>query len=94
MVEYTIDNQEVGGQEVVPQEGKWLEKENPEAVLKKYWINFDGESKTELSGNIPRWVHDSPTTNNEVECKAVIAILGLDGSPRVKTLKSMETQDR
>lgn len=36
MVEYTIDNQEVGGQEVVPQEGKGLEKENPEAVLKEY----------------------------------------------------------
>ena len=94
MVECTIDNQEVGGQEVVPRKGKGLEKEDPEVVPKEYWINFNGESKTKLSGNIPRWVHDLPTTNNEAERKAVIAILGLVGAPRVKTSKSLETQDQ
>lgn len=99
MVEWTIDNQEVGGQEIVARGGQEeVEKqgEDTEMELKEFWVlYFDGASKTKSSG--ARLVLQSPdgftieyalkldfpTTNNE----ALIAGLGLTRVLRVKNLK-------
>jgi ribonuclease HI/transposase InsO family protein len=98
VVECTIDNQEVGGQEIIDQEGQQGEK--PTEENKEYWmLYFDGASKTKTSG--AGLVLQSPegfiveyalkldfqTTNNEAEYEALIAGLGLARALRVKNLK-------
>ncbi|KAK1363786.1 hypothetical protein POM88_039347 [Heracleum sosnowskyi] len=50
MVECTIDNQEVGGQEAVL-EGREEEKQDEDTMSKECWVlYFDGASKTKSSG--------------------------------------------
>ncbi|KAL8102849.1 hypothetical protein AgCh_027393 [Apium graveolens] len=101
VVECTIANQEVGGQEdTIPQDkevdNRDKEKDDKE---KEYWVlYFDGASKTNSSG--AGLVLQSPDgflieyamkldfpTTNEVEYEALIAGLGLAGTLRVKNLK-------
>ncbi|XP_063939813.1 uncharacterized protein LOC135148496 [Daucus carota subsp. sativus] len=94
LVECTIDNKEVGGQESMVEEPK--EEEKP----KEYWLLFfDGASKTKNSGaglvlrspdgfTVEYAIKlDFPTTNNEAEYEALIAGLGLARTLRVKNLK-------
>ncbi|KAL8134178.1 hypothetical protein AgCh_009294 [Apium graveolens] len=107
VVECTIPNQEVGGQEdTIPQVkevDKWdKEKDDKE---KEYWVlYFDGASKTNSSGAglvlqspdgflIEYAIKlDFPTTNNEAEYEALIAGLGLAGTLRVKNKKVCGTR--
>ncbi|XP_074377893.1 uncharacterized protein LOC141719413 [Apium graveolens] len=89
VVECTINDQEVGGQEIVTPEDGEKEKDK-ETTLMEYWVlHFDGESKTKSGGAglvlqspdgfLNEYVLklDFPTTNNEEEYKALIASLGL-----------------
>ncbi|XP_074336883.1 uncharacterized protein LOC141674055 [Apium graveolens] len=99
MVECTINDQEIRGQEIVTPEGGKKEKDE-EITLKEYWIlRFDGASKTKSSGaglvlQIPDGFMieytlklDFPTTNNEAEYEALIDGLGLPRAVRDKNLK-------
>ena len=94
LVECTIRNQEVGGQE------DKVEEPAKEAKTKEYWLLFfDGASKTKGSGAglvlqspddfIMEYAIklDFPTTNNEAEYEALIAGLGLARTLRVRNLK-------
>ncbi|XP_074377527.1 uncharacterized protein LOC141719041 [Apium graveolens] len=97
VVECTINDQEVGGQEIVtPGEGE----KDEEATLKEYWVlYFDGASKTKSSGaglvlqSLEGFMFeyalklDFPTINNEAEYEALIAGLGLARAVRAKNLK-------
>ena len=97
LVECTINNQEVGGQEQEMIEESKKDKEEP----KEYWLLFfDGASKTNGSGagillqspdgsfKVEYAIKlDFPTTNNEAEYEALIAGLGLARTMRVKNLK-------
>ncbi|XP_074337354.1 uncharacterized protein LOC141674547 [Apium graveolens] len=89
VVECTINDQEVGWQEIVTPEGGEKEKDE-ETTLKEYWVlHFDGASKTKSSGaglvlQIPVGFMieyalklDFSTTNNEAEYETLIAGLGL-----------------
>ena len=103
VVECTIANQEVGGQEEIDkpvQEQGQKEKEDLETTPKEYWkLYFDGASKTKTSGAglvlqspegfIVEYALklDFPTTNNEAEYEALIAGIGLANSLRVKNIK-------
>ncbi|XP_074362454.1 uncharacterized protein LOC141702723 [Apium graveolens] len=99
VIECTINDQEVGGQEIVTLEGGEKEKDE-EITLKEYWvIHFNRASKTKYSG--AGLVLQSPdgfmieyalklnfmTTNNEAEYEALIASLGLARVVRAKNLK-------
>ncbi|KAL8108705.1 hypothetical protein AgCh_008657 [Apium graveolens] len=97
VVECTIPNQEVGGQEDTTPQDKGVDNGDKE---KEYWVlYFDGASKTNSSGaglvlQSPdgflieyAMKLDFPTTNNEAEYEALIAGLGLAGTLRVKNLK-------
>ncbi|XP_074374636.1 uncharacterized protein LOC141715047 [Apium graveolens] len=89
VVECTINDQEVGGKEIVtPEEGEKDKEED--LTLKEYWVlHFSGVSKTKSSGaglvlQSPEGFmieyalkFDFPTTNNEAEYEALIARLGL-----------------
>lgn len=103
VVECTIDNQEVGGQEVITQEAQEPAKEE-DLTLKEYWILFfDGASKTNSSGaglvlQSPDGFMikyalklDFPTKNNEAEYEALIAGLGLARAVRAKNLWRLKT---
>ena len=94
VVECTITDQEVGGQQEENNE------ENDETELKEYWVlYFDGASKASSSGAglvlqspdgfVIEYALklDFPTTNNEAEYEALIAGLGLAGVLRAKNLK-------
>ncbi|XP_074355795.1 uncharacterized protein LOC141695450 [Apium graveolens] len=97
VVKYTIDDQEVGGQEIVtPGEGE----KDEEATPKEHWVlHFDGASKTKSSGvglvlQSPEGFMieyalklDFSTTNNKAEYEALIAGLGLARAVRAKNLK-------
>ena len=96
VVECTINDQEVGGQD---KEDEVPEKEK-EQTPKEYWVlNFDGASKTNSSGAglvlqspegfIVEYAIklDFPTTNNEAEYEALIAGLGLAKVLKVENLK-------
>ena len=98
VVECTIDNQEVGGQEDIDK--AVLDGQNIETTPKEYWIlYFDGASKTKSSGaglvlQSPEGFTveyalklDFPTTNNEAEYEALIAGLGLAKALRAKNVK-------
>ncbi|XP_074327503.1 uncharacterized protein LOC141665397 [Apium graveolens] len=98
-VERTINNQEVGGQEIVtPEEGK-KDKEK-DLTLKEYWVlYFDRAFKKRSSGatlglQSPEGFMieyalklDYPTMNNKAEYEALIAGLGLDRVVRAKNIK-------
>ncbi|XP_074336457.1 uncharacterized protein LOC141673603 [Apium graveolens] len=99
IVECTINDHEVGGQEIVTLEGGEKEKDK-ETTLKEYWVlHFDGASKTKSSdaGLVLKspdgfmieyvWELDFPTTNNEAGYEALIAGLGLARAVRAKNLK-------
>ncbi|XP_074377935.1 uncharacterized protein LOC141719453 [Apium graveolens] len=102
VVEYTINDQEVGGQEIVtPEEGE--KEKDEETTLKEYWVlHFDGASKIKSSGaglvlqNPDGFMIeyalklDFPTTNYEAEYEALIAGLGLARVVRAKNLKVSE----
>nr|XP_017227761.1 PREDICTED: uncharacterized protein LOC108203368 [Daucus carota subsp. sativus] len=94
LVECTINNKEVGGQEDKGEEP--TKEEKP----KEYWLLFfDWASKTKGSGaglvlqspdgfTVEYAIKlDFPTTNNEAEYEALIAGLGLARTLRVKNLK-------
>ncbi|XP_074377385.1 uncharacterized protein LOC141718913 [Apium graveolens] len=102
VVECTVPNQEVGGQEdTIPNGMERKEKNEGEQIKDKEFrdLYFDGASKTNSSG--ARLVLQSPdgffieyvmkldfpTTNNEAEYKALIGGLGLAGTSRVRNLK-------
>ncbi|XP_074355755.1 uncharacterized protein LOC141695407 [Apium graveolens] len=102
MVECTISDQEVGGQEyTVPQDTKGNKGNKEEdAKEKEFWVlYFDGASKTNLSraglvlhstdGFLIEYAMklDFSTINNEAEYEALIAGLGLARTLRVKNLK-------
>ncbi|KAL8088405.1 hypothetical protein AgCh_038254 [Apium graveolens] len=102
VVECTIPNQEVGGQEDNIPQDKEVDKGDKEKVNKKKEyrvLYFDGASKTNSSGaglvlQSPdgflieyAMKLDFPTTNNEAEYEALIASIGLAGTLRVKNLK-------
>ncbi|KAL8099611.1 hypothetical protein AgCh_032031 [Apium graveolens] len=100
VVECTIPNQEVGGQEDAIPQDKGVDNGGKEKDDKEYWVlYFDGASKTNSSGaglvlQSPdgflieyTMKLDFPTTNNEAEYEALIAGLGLAGTLRVKNLK-------
>ena len=103
MVECTIANQEVGGEEDIdkqaPKQGQKDEaKEDLEITLKEYWVlYFYGVSKTIMSGAdlvlqegflVDYALNlDFPTMNNEVEYKSLIARIGLAKALRVKNIK-------
>ena len=102
MVECTIPNQEVGGQEDTIPQDKEVDKGDKEKddKEKEYWVlYFERASKTNSSGaglvlQSPdgflieyAMKLDFPTTNNEAEYEALIAGLGLVGTLRVKNLK-------
>ncbi|KAL8091611.1 hypothetical protein AgCh_034024 [Apium graveolens] len=102
MVECTIPNQEVGGQEDTIPQDKGVDNGDREKDDKEneYWVlYFDGASKTNSSGaGLVLQSPDGflieyamklnfPTTNNEAEYEALIAGLGLAGTLRVKNLK-------
>ena len=94
LVECTIGNQEVGGQE------DKVEEPTKEEKPKEYWpLFFDGALKTKDSGaglvlqspdcfTVEYAIKlDFPTTNKEAEYEALIAGLGLARTLRVKNLK-------
>ncbi|XP_074342318.1 uncharacterized protein LOC141679834 [Apium graveolens] len=97
IVKCTINDQEVGGQEIVtPEEGE----KDEETTLKEYWVlHFDGASKIKSSGaglvlqSLDGFMIeyalelDFSTTNNEAEYEALIAGLGLARAVRAKNLK-------
>ncbi|XP_074346529.1 uncharacterized protein LOC141685318 [Apium graveolens] len=98
VVECTISNQEVGGQEIVTLEGGKKEKDE-NTTLKEYWVlHFDGASKTKSSGaglilqSLKGFMIDYslkldfPTTNNEAEYEAFISGLGFDRAAKAKNL--------
>ena len=88
LVKCTIDNQEVGGQESRVEEPKEEEKLNE---------LFDEVSKTNGAGLVLQTPdgfviefstkQDFPATNNEAECEALLACLGLARTLRIKNLK-------
>nr|XP_017246807.1 PREDICTED: uncharacterized protein LOC108218398 [Daucus carota subsp. sativus] len=97
IVECTIDNQEVGGQE---NKDEMAESKEVEEKPKEYWLLFfDGASKTKTSGaglvlQSPNGFLveyaiklNFPTTNNEAKYEALIAGFGLARTLRVKNLK-------
>ncbi|XP_074355781.1 uncharacterized protein LOC141695434 [Apium graveolens] len=100
VVECTINDQKVRGQEIVTPE---VGEKDEEMALKEYRVlHFDGASKTKSSG--VGLVFQSPygfiieyalkldfaTTNNETEYEALIAGLGLARATRAKNLKVCE----
>ncbi|XP_074374755.1 uncharacterized protein LOC141715175 [Apium graveolens] len=99
MVECTINDQEVGGQEIVTPEGREKEKDK-ETTHRECWVlHFDGAFKTKSSG--AGLVLKSPdgfmieyalkldflTMNIKAEYEALIADLGLARAVRSKNLK-------
>ncbi|XP_074351819.1 uncharacterized protein LOC141690966 [Apium graveolens] len=99
VVEWTISDQEVVGQEIVtPEEGEKDKEED--LTLKENWVfHFDGASKTKSRGvglvlQSLEWFMieytlklDFPTTNNEAQYEALIVGLGLSRVVRAKSLK-------
>ncbi|XP_074337389.1 uncharacterized protein LOC141674577 [Apium graveolens] len=99
VVECTINDQEVRGQEIVTLEEGEKEKDE-ETTVKEYWVlHFDGASKIKSSGTglvlqspdgfIIEYTLklDFPTTNNEAEYEALIVGLGLARAVMAKNLK-------
>ena len=99
IVECTINDQEVGGQEKENEKDESTEKEGMRPQKEFWLLCFDGASKTNTSGaglvlQSPEGFAieyaiklDFPTTNNEAEYEALIAGLGLAKMLRAKNLK-------